>query len=147
MNRSAMGIRITTALDRDAVLNSFRELVAGRGVFVGAVNQDRVSVACRLSALPFQGRGAVFLGRVVSAHQGAVIEGDIEIHWSAWMVLTMWLLMTIGVAVSALLAAQYAASGVALIGTAAAVTWWVYVQGTKRLVVAEVCRASRGSVA
>ena len=142
-----MRIRITTALERDAVLNSLRELVAGRGVFVGVVSHTRVSVACRLSMLPLQPRGGVFLGRVVSGHHGAAIEGDVEIHWSAWMVLTMWLLLTTGVAVSALLAAEYVASGVALIGTAAAVTWWMYVQGTKRLVVAEVCRASRGSVA
>ena len=145
-----MRIRITTTLDRDSVLSSLRALVEANEGFVGVVDHSRVSVSCRdwLDPLPPRVRVAAFLGRVVNARQGAVIDGNVELHWSGWMVSALMVSVIIVAAAAALRAANYLAlGGVALIGTVVLVGWWMYVQSTKRLIVSEICRASRGSVA
>jgi hypothetical protein len=145
-----MRIRITTALERDAVLNSLRDLVTASDSFVGVVNHNHVSVTYRsmLDPMPPRMRPAVFLGRVVSAPTGAVIEGEVETHWFGWAGTAMLLLVTIAALGRELLAGNFMALGMGvLMGTAVLFGWWKYVQRAKQLIVAEICRASRGSVA
>ena len=145
-----MRIRITTNLDRDSVLNSLRALVEANEGLVGVVNHNHVSVACRdwLDVLAPRVRVAAFLRRVVNASQGAVIDGNVETHWSGWLASALMVSVIMVGVVATLRGANYVALGVvALGGIVALAGWWMYVQGTKRHIVAEICRASRGSVA
>jgi len=144
-----MRIRITTTLDRDAVLNSLRDLVEAKQRVVGVVDHGQVSVACRdwLDPLFPRVRVAAFLGRVLNARPGAVIDGNLETHWIGRLASALWLLVIIVGAVGAAQAADYLVlSGIVLTGTVVLIGWGMYVQSAKKVIVAEICRASRGSV-
>jgi hypothetical protein len=89
----------------------------------------------------------VFLGRVLNARQGAVIDGNVEVHWSGWLVSALMVSVAIVGVAAALRAGNHLALGGVALGVIVVLAgWWTYVQSTKRLIVAEICRASRGSI-
>jgi hypothetical protein len=149
-----MQARIATQLDRDAVFVSLGDLVSEgefmdpRARLVGRLRPPELSVGYRTSMF-FAPRLqiAAFLGRVVNARNGAIIEGAVEASLGAWLGYAMLALTTVISLGSAVLARDH----VALLGFSAFwalgfLVWWAYVASTKKFIVKELCRASRGSV-
>jgi hypothetical protein len=150
-----MPVRITTKLNRDAVLTSLRDLVMERSLvdlqsrFEGRADRPDIVVAYRASAIMSPAlRVATFFGRVVNSRDGAVIEGRIEVGAIVWLAAIVLFSGSIAAVARALRAQDFAeALGVLAIALGVLGAHWAYVASTKRFIVNEICRASRGSVA
>ena len=150
-----MPTRIVTKLNRDAVLTSLRDLVTERSFFnvqssfEGQADRPEIVIAYRTSMIVSPTlRVATFFGRVVNAHDGAVIEGRVEVNAIVWVTTVVLVLGTIAAVLRALRAPNYTEL-VEVLAIAAVVlgAYWAYIASTKKLIVHEICRASRGSVA
>ena len=140
-----MRTRITTNLDRDAVLNSMRDLIAGSAGLSGAVTHNQVALAYRSFIMVPGVRVAAFLGRVVNARNGAIIEGRVETGIDVWLlggVVGALFLSSFFVAISW---QKYSFAGLTfLIGAAGVLLVIGRVRSARRFLVDELCRASRG---
>jgi hypothetical protein len=149
-----MEARIATQLDREAVFSSLGELTTEGGLLdVGArlkgqLRPPALSVAYQTSLMIVPRlRIAAFVGRVVSAQAGVIIEGTVEASVIAWLVGASLIFVVVFSAVRALVERDYLELlSVFVIGAAMLWAWAAYVQSTKRFIVKELCRASRGSV-
>jgi hypothetical protein len=93
-------------------------------------------------------RVATFFGRVVNSRDGAVIEGRVEVGAIVWFAAIVLFSGSIAAVARALRGQDFAESlGVLAIALSVLGAHWAYVASTKRFIVNEICRASRGSVA
>ena len=149
-------MQVATVFNRDTALNCVRELLEAnsrlsghRSRLTGDVKLSRIAISYRTSWVfvpPF--KVTTFLGKVIEARDGSVIQGRFAIGPFMWVWIAAFAASAIASIGRQALLGDYGSLAIAgLICIAIFIALCTFIATANQYVIDELCRATRGSAA